>query len=102
MPIITSRELDMIPLYPDNLEQKEILDLIRHAFNLSEQEFGYELKLRERLTEIWLSLFKISSSVIEKRKTVTRANDRIKLMMVYVHEILQIKLPFPILQKLVI
>ena len=86
MPIITSGELDMIPLYPDNLEQKEVLDLIKNAFNLSEQEFGYELKLRERLTEIWLSLFKMSFSVIEKKKTNTRANDRIKLMMVYVHE----------------
>lgn len=49
MPIITSGELDMIPLYSNNLEQKEILDLIRNAFNLSEKEFGYELKLRERL-----------------------------------------------------
>ena len=86
MPIITSGELDMIPLYSNNLEQKEILDLIRNAFNLSEKEFGYELKLRERLTEIWLSLFKMSFSVIEKKKTSTRANDRIKLMMVYVHE----------------
>lgn len=70
MPIITSGELDMIPLYSNNLEQKEILDLIRNAFNLSEKEFGYELKLRERLTEIWLSLFKVSFSVIEKRKLV--------------------------------
>ena len=34
----------MIPLYSNNLEQKEILDLIRNAFNLSEKEFGYELK----------------------------------------------------------
>ena len=38
MPIITAGELDMIPLYPDNLEQKEVLDLIKKAFNLSEQE----------------------------------------------------------------
>ena len=28
----------------------------------------------------------MSFSVIEKKKTSTRANDRIKLMMVYVHE----------------
>ena len=86
MPIVTSGELDVIPLYPDNPEQKEILNLIRDTFDLSEQEFGYELKLRDRLAEIWLSFFKMSSSVIEKRKTDTRANDRIKLMMVYVHE----------------
>ena len=30
MPIITSGELDMIPLYSNNLEQKEILDLIQN------------------------------------------------------------------------
>ena len=86
IPITTSGELDMIPLYPDNSEQKEVLDLIKGAFALSEQEFGYELKLREQLVEIWLLLFKMSSSVIKKKKTDTRANDRIKLMMIYVHE----------------
>ena len=69
----------MIPLYSNNLEQKEILDLIRNAFNLSEKEFGYELKLRERLTEIWLSLFKVSFSVIEKKKTSTSSERQNKI-----------------------
>src|SRR5699024_7142034 len=54
MPVITASQLEMAALYPDIPEQASILDLIRKAFRLSENGFGYEIKIREALSQIWI------------------------------------------------
>ena len=40
---------------------------IKPSYHLSSDEFGYEIKLREALTEIWLMLFELSHSMREKK-----------------------------------
>lgn len=86
VPITTKLELDMICLYPNNSIEKMILELIKKAFLLSEKEVGYEIKLREFLAKIWLLIFK-SSNISGKNTTKdTKANERIKLMMLYIHK----------------
>lgn len=86
MPIVSASQIEMIALYPENPKQAEVLKLIRESFELSENEFGYEIKLREALSEIWIKIFAISQSKLEEKKNYDRVIDKIKLMMAYVHE----------------
>ena len=51
-PVITAPQIEVIPFFPSNVAEKRILNLIATSFRLSSDEFGYEIKLREALTEI--------------------------------------------------
>ena len=62
------------------------MNLIATSFRLSSDEFGYEIKLRETLTEIWLMLFELSRPMRQKKGEHNKSNDKIKLMMIYIHE----------------
>ena len=84
-PVITAPQIEIIPLFPGNAAEERILKLIAASFRLSGDEFGYEIKLREALTEIWLMLFE-RSSPLRKKKEYSKSNDKIKLMMIYIHE----------------
>lgn len=86
LPVVTAPQIEVISFGPGNPRHEKILSLIRDAFRFSEQEFGYEIRLREALTEIWLSIFKDSYSVLQDKKEYDRADDKIKLMMIYIHE----------------
>ena len=66
-PIITAPQIEVIPLFPGNAEER-ILKLLAASFRLSSDEFGYEIKLRENLTEIWLMLFEL-----KKRGNIIKA-----------------------------
>ena len=85
-PITTAKQLEIIALYPDNPEQAKILDTIRESFHLSENDLGYEIKLRETLSDIWVQVFAMSRPLLEEKGHYDKANDKIKLMMVYIHE----------------
>ncbi len=95
MPIVTAPQLEIIALYPDNLLHEKILTLIQNAFHLSQQEFGYEIKLRELLSEIWLSIFEVSYPALKGKKKYDKTNDKVKLMMVYIHEHFAEKISIP-------
>lgn len=86
MPIITAPQLELIALYPDDPIQSSVLKRIQKTFHLSRQEFGYEIRLREALSDIWLSLFELSQSLPDMKKGYDKRNDKIKLMMIYIHE----------------
>lgn len=85
-PVITAPQIELIPLFPGNAAEERILKLIAASFRLSSDEFGYEIKLREALTEIWLMLFELSRPMLENGRTHSKSNDKIKLMMIYIHE----------------
>ena len=86
MPIITASQLEIIPLYPNNPKHVEILKDIQDSFTLSEQEFGYEIKLREALSELWIQLLALSHPMLEGKESSDKTSDKIKLMMIYIHE----------------
>ena len=67
-PVITAPQIEIIPLFPGNAAEERILKLIAASFRLSGDEFGYEIKLREALTEIWLMLFERSSPLRKKKE----------------------------------
>ena len=94
-PVITAPQIEVIPLFPGKAEEERILKLLAASFRLSSDEFGYEIKLREALTEIWLMLFELSCSMREKKGEHNKSNDKIKLMMIYIHEHYREKISIP-------
>lgn len=85
-PIVTAPQIEIIPIFPGKDKQDEALSLILKAFQISSDEFGYEMKLREILSEIWLILCELSRPMQEKGGEYSKSNDKIKLMMIYIHE----------------
>ena len=94
-PVITAPQIEIIPLFPGNAAEERILKLIIESFRLSGKEFGYEIKLREALTEIWLMLFELSRPMRERKGEYNKNSDKIKLMMIYIHEHYQEKISVP-------
>lgn len=86
MPITAASQLDILPLYPDDPMQANTLSLIHNAFLIPEQEAGYEIKLREALSSIWLALFNMAVPLLGEKKSHNKTNDKIKQMMIYIHE----------------
>ena len=65
LPLSAALNVEMIPLYQENCGQKAIIQAIRDAFAIPEDEWGYEFKLRAALSDIWLELLKIASPMID-------------------------------------
>lgn len=86
MPIVAAPQLEIIALYPSNPAHAKVLECIEKSFLLSKQDFGYEMRIRGALSEIWLSLFELSQQVMEEKEEHDKRNDKIKRMMVYIHE----------------
>ena len=85
-PVLAAPQIEIIPIFPGNVMQDKILELILEAFQYSSDELGYEIKMRETLSKIWLMLFELSRPILEKGGEYNKSNDKIKLMMVYIHE----------------
>lgn len=85
-PLIAAPQIEIIPLFPENTSQRNILELIRQAFRIPENEFGCEIKLRRSLSEIWLMLLELCLPLPDQKGGSNKNNDKIKQMMVYVHE----------------
>lgn len=85
-PVVAASQIEMIPLFPENPAHKKILNLIFEAFYIPDDKFGYEIKLQEALLEIWLMLFEQSIPMLDKNITSNKNSDKIKQMMIYVHE----------------
>ena len=83
LPVLASPAFDLVAFDPANPAQAEILAQIRAAFALPEQQPGYELRLREALSRIWLALL----AQVPQPAGLHRADDgKIKQMMTYIYE----------------
>ncbi len=88
-PLVTAGQIEIIPLFPENPAQVEILKQIRWAFRFSDDKnatFGQEIRLREALSQIWLMLLEQIGPILLKTAEHRKDNDKIKLMMAYIHE----------------
>lgn len=85
-PIVLSSQIEIIPLYPDHPEQANLLETLRQSFDLSEHDLGYEIKLREVLSNIWIQLLTLIYPLLDQKDSSNKTNDKIKSMMVYIHE----------------
>lgn len=96
-PFITAPQIEIIALSPKDPAQAKILQLILDAFSFADDTFGYEIKLREILSEIWLLLFAQAAPTLSESKKYDKSNDKIKLMMIYIHEHYAEKISIPAL-----
>lgn len=85
-PMTASEQTEMVTLFPGILAQDEALTLLRESFRLYSDGFGYEMKLRNILSEIWLMLFGQAELVSGEKGEAGRDNEKVKRMMVYIHE----------------
>ncbi len=85
-PVTASGQREMAVLSPENPAQEEPLAILRESFRLQPDGFGYEMKLRNILSELWLMLFGQVKPAPGEKGEPGRDSDRLKRMMVYIHE----------------
>ena len=86
LPLVTVPQVEMMPLNPENPEQKKILEMICQVFKIPENEYGFEVHLRALLSEIWLRIFHLAEPLLAAPPKMRKNNDKIKEMMVYVYK----------------
>lgn len=84
-PLTAAPGIELIPLSPDDPAHAELLQMIRTAFDLDENSWGYEFTLRQQLTDIWLRLFALARPALPERHKTTPTDDKLKAMMLYIH-----------------
>ncbi len=93
---MTASSIEIAAFNPEIPEQAVVIDSIRKAFLLSENEFGYEINVRNALSQIWLQIFKMCASVLqEKKQSANSTADKLKRMMIYIHEHYSEKISVP-------
>ncbi|HJB91630.1 MAG TPA: AraC family transcriptional regulator [Candidatus Eisenbergiella merdigallinarum] len=87
MPIVASSRIEVVAFRPEEPGQAAVIELIRGAFSLSEDDLGYEIRIREELSRIWLRIFERCAPILRDRpQSADRTTDKLKAMMVYIHE----------------
>lgn len=86
LPLISASQVEILPLFPEDPAQAEILELIRRSFQLDEGEPGYELRLRALLSEIWLRLLEVARPMLGASSRSSKENGQVKQMMIYIRE----------------
>lgn len=75
--------IEIVPILPDSDFTKEILVDLQASFSLNESEFGYEITLREKLSNLWLNLLKISSP---QNGIGKQEDNKLKMMLIFIHK----------------
>lgn len=88
LPLTTAPELEIIALNPENSKHQLVLSMIWQSFEIPDDEWGYEFRLRESLTHIWLELLKLidADSKLTNSQRKQPSDDKIKSIMIYIHE----------------
>lgn len=84
-PLTSASELELIPLFVENPEQANLLKKIRTIFELKEDAWGYEIVLRQELTEVWLQLLEVARPTINKIASKQGTDEKIKVILEYIH-----------------
>lgn len=86
LPIISTPAVDVLIFQKDQEKTKKIVEMIQNSFTLQESEPGFELKMREKLSGIWLAIFLFAEPLLKENQNPKKANSQIKDMMGYIHE----------------
>lgn len=86
-PIVTALRPEILVFSPEHPDHRELLRMIRQAFELQEKEWGYEIKIRNVLSEIWLRIWEIFRPEFAMEGGAAGENtDQVKEMMIYIQE----------------
>ena len=89
LPFTANRHMEVLTLHPEEPQEREILDQMIAAFDISDRKWGYEFEVREALTMIWMQLLELVQSVQlgrDGQQEAVLADEKIKRLMIYVHE----------------
>lgn len=87
-PVVSCPELSGLAIHPDTPAHRRMISLAEEAFEQADgEEFLYELRVREKLAELWLLFVEETRPIWENslRKNDVR-NDRIRAMLSYIQE----------------
>lgn len=85
--ILTMQEIcDIIKLTPEDPADKRTLEKLKASFSLSSDTFGFELKIRNQLSEIWIDLLQKFNHAKKTSATSMKHNDRIKQMLSFIFQ----------------
>lgn len=76
----------LLPLHPDDPAQAKILARLKESFALPDGQWGYELRLRAVLSELWLALIDLARPTMEAGNAAAPSDALIKSLLVYIHE----------------
>lgn len=86
-PLISCSSLELIRLNPDQEAHRPLLELLRRSFQLSDEEYAYEIRLRSILSQIWCGLLDISRPSLNTGEQVKhRSDEKVKLMLAYIRD----------------
>ena len=86
LPITANPKIELYAFHPGNPVGAETLAFIKDAFALCEDSVGYEIKIREMMSQIWLKLFELCSVFFDGTGAYDKNDERLKKMLVYIHE----------------
>ena len=82
----SATNIEILPLFPDVEEHVQILNKLYDSFKISSDEYGYELKIRSVICDIWCETLKLTDKLLNKKGYSSDINDKLKLMLIYIHE----------------
>ena len=85
-PFITAPQIEVMAFYPDIPEHTDILNMIAESFELNNEKYAYEIKLRSALSEICGEIFSLSAPFLKEKGNYDKTNDELKMMMIYIYE----------------
>lgn len=92
-PLITAQQVELIRLSADDPAQARTIQMILDSFDIAPEEPTYEIKLRAALSEIWCRLLEIAAPLLQEKGKYDKTNEKLRVMMIYVHEHFSEKLP---------
>lgn len=85
-PLLAAPQIEVLSVREDtDREHLKLLKLLQESFRLSEEDFGYELKLCAVLSEIWCGFLK-TAMPLPKGTGHKSINETVKQMMLYIQE----------------
>ena len=85
-PLVNNPQFEFVKIAPGDKKRRKLYRLIRKSFELKDTDFGYELKLRNILAQIWLEMYALSDDLWADNKTYSNVSDKIKAVIVYINE----------------
>ncbi|MBQ3372385.1 MAG: cupin domain-containing protein [Oscillospiraceae bacterium] len=82
---VVSSGVEFLTFSRNDPAEADLLSLLEFSFSLEEGIFGYEFKLRSLISEMWLKILEKMPQP-EKRADVSHVDDKLKRMMMFVHE----------------
>lgn len=86
-PVLEAHQLDALIFQPVQPNHRHLINAIRQAYDLADlQEPGYEISVRNQLSEAWLTIFlEAQKQLHTKRSASSVGEERLKTMMQYIH-----------------